>query len=144
MKNNIRRPVKTEGLNSKELETWINQNGERKAAIKCQILIALCNGSRMTDVCEIFNVTRETVRVWRNAVVSKGIKGLIKYSSLGRKTQLTTSLKKKLKKIIAKPPHSIGFKNPRWSGKVFASYLEKEHNIKISIRTAQVWIKLKF
>lgn len=137
-----RRPVKTEGLNPNELEVWINQHGSRKAAIKCQLLIALCNGSSMTDVCKMFNVTRESVRGWRNLVVSKGPNELVSHSFQGRESQLTPSLKKQLKKIMANPPHRIGYKNPRWSGKLLVSYLEKEHNVVISIRTAQLWMKL--
>ena len=137
-----RRPVKTEGLNSGELEAWIKQDGDRKAAIMCQILIALCNGNSMTEVCKMFNVTRESVRRWRNIVVSKGPNGLVAHSFHGRKSQLTPSLKKQLKKIMAKPPHRIGYKKPRWSGKLLVSYLEKEHNIVISIRTAQLWMKM--
>ena len=137
-----RRPVKIEGLNPKELEAWINQHGSRKAAIKCQLLIALCNGSSMTDVCKMFNVTRESVRGWRNLVVSKGPNGLVSHSFRGRTSQLTPALKKHLKKIMANPPHRIGYKKPRWSGKLLVSYLEKEHNVVISIRTAQLWMKL--
>ena len=103
-----RRPVKIEGLNPKELEAWINQHGSRKAAIKCQLLIALCNGSSMTDVCKMFNVTRESVRGWRNLAVSKGPNGLVSHSFRGRTSQLTPALKKQLKKIMANPPHRIG------------------------------------
>jgi len=137
-----RRPVKTEGLNPSELEAWIKQDGGRKAAIKCQILIALCNGNSMTEVCKMFNVTRESVRRWRNLVVSKGPNGLVSHSFQGRESQLTPSLKKQLKKIMAKPPHRIGYKKPRWSGKLLVSYLENEHNVSISIRTAQLWMKM--
>jgi len=66
-----RRPVKTEGLDPSELERWIKEDSNRKAAIKCQILIALCNGNSMTDVCEMFNVTRESVRIWRNIIIKR-------------------------------------------------------------------------
>lgn len=137
-----RRSVKIEGLNPSELEAWIKQDGNRKAAIKCQILIALCNDNSMTEVCKMFNVTRESVRGWRNIVLSKGPHGLVSHSFPGRKSQLTPSLKKQLKKVIANPPHRIGYKKPRWSGKLLVSYLESEHNVVISIRTAQLWIKM--
>ncbi len=137
-----RRPVKVEGLNPGELEAWIKQDGSRKAAIKCQILIALCNGNSMTEVCKMFNVTRESVRGWRNLVLSKGPNGLVLHSFRGRKSQLTPALKKQLKKIMAKPPHRIGYKKPRWSGELLVSYLESEYNVVISIRTAQLWMKL--
>ena len=137
-----RRPVKIEGLNPDELEAWINQDIGRKAAIKCQLLIALCNGNSMTEVCKVFNVTRESVRRWRNLVLSKGPNGLVPHSFPGRKPKLTPSLKKQLKKIMAHPPHRIGYKKPRWSGELLVSYLEKEHDVVISIRTAQVWMKM--
>jgi len=142
MKVIARRPVKIDGLNSDELEAWIKQDDNRKAAVKCQILIALCNGNSMTEVCKMFNVTRESVRIWRNIVLSKGYQGLVAHSFTGRKSQLIPSLKKQLKKIISKPPHRIGYKNPRWTGKILVSYLQKEHNIDIAIRTAQLWIKM--
>ena len=137
-----RRPVKIEELNPGELEAWIKRDGSRKAAIKCQILISLCNGNSMTEVCRMFNVTRESVRGWRNIVLSKGPHGLVPHSFPGRKSQLTPALKKQLKKIITNPPHRIGYKKPRWSGKLLVSYLENEHNVVISVRTAQLWIKM--
>lgn len=136
-----RRPVKTDGLDPDVLDAWIRHNNDRQAAIKCKILIALCNGNSMTEVCKMFNVTREGVRRWRNLVVSKGPQELVKHCYKGRRSKLTSSLTKELKKILAKPPHRIGFKNPKWNGKLLVSYLQKEHNIKISIRTAQLWIK---
>ena len=90
----------------------------------------------------MFNVTRESVRGWRNIVLSKGPHGLVSHSFSGRKSQLTPSLKKQLKKIMANPPYRIGYKKPRWSGKLLVSYLESEHNVVISIRMAQLWIKM--
>lgn len=137
-----RRPVKTDGLDPNALEVWIRQDNNRQAAIKCKILIALCNGNSMTEVCKMFNVTREGVRRWRNLVVSKGPQELVKHCYKGRKSKLSPSLAKELKRILAKPPHRIGYKNPKWNGKLLVSYLQKEHNIKISIRTAQLWIKM--
>lgn len=136
-----RRPVKTDGLDPTALEAWIKQDNNREAAIKCKILIALCNGNSMAEVCKMFNVTREGVRSWRNIVVSKGPNELVKHCYKGRRSKLTTSLAKEMKKILAKPPHKIGYKNPKWNGKLLVEYVQKEHNIKISIRTAQLWIK---
>jgi len=141
MKTISRKTVKIDKLNANELEAWIRQDDNRKAALKCQILIALCNGNSMTDTCAMFNVTRESVRVWRNIVVSQGPQGLLKHSTTGRKTKLTQALKKKLIKIISLPPHKIGYAKPRWDGKLLVEYLQKEYNIVIAIRTAQLWIK---
>jgi len=141
MKVTARRPVKIDGLDPAVLEAWIKQDDTRQAAIKCKILIALCKGNSMAEVCKMFNVTREGVRTWRNLVVSKGPQELVGHCYKGRRSRLTPSLDKLLRKIMAKPPHMIGYKNPKWNGKLLTSYLQKEHNIQISIRTAQLWIK---
>ena len=141
MKTNSRKTAKIDKLNANELEAWIRQDDNRKAALKCQILIALCNGHSMTEVCQMFNVTRESVRVWRNIVVKKGPQGLVSHSFTGRKSQLTPAMKKQLKKVMTLPPYRIGYKSPRWNGKLLVLYLEKEHKVVISIRTAQLWIK---
>lgn len=95
----------------------------------------------MAEVCKMFNVTREGVRKWRNLVASKGPQELVKHCCKGRRSKLTPSPAKQLRKIMAEPPHMIGYKNPKWTGKLLASYLQKEHNIEISIRTAQLWLK---
>lgn len=141
MRTITRRPVKTDGLDPTTLEAWIKQDNNKQAAIKCKILIALCNGNSMAEVCKMFNVTREGVRRWRNLVVSKGPQELVIHCYKGRRSKLTPSLAKQLKKILAKPPYRIGYKYPKWNGKLLVSYLQKEHSIKISIRTAQLWIK---
>ena len=135
------KPVKLDGINAEELKVWVNQENDRKAAIKCQLLISLYNGISMAQVCETFNVTRETVRLWRNTVSEGGPQGLVDKSYSGRKSQLTSAITRKLKSTLSRPPYKIGYKKPRWTGKLMVEYLGNEHGIEISERTAQLWIK---
>lgn len=123
------------------MEAWIKQDDNRKAAIKCKIIIVLCDGISMTGLCRMFNITREGTRTWRNLVVSKGHQGLVEHGRKGRESRLTPSLRKLLKKIISDSSNEIWCKNPKWNGNLPVQYLQKEHNVGISIRTARSWIK---
>ena len=68
MKRKKGRPVIISGINPDKLEKWIKQDKERWAAIKCQVLISLTKDISVTDVCHVLNVTRESLRIWRNII----------------------------------------------------------------------------
>lgn len=136
-----RKPI-IKGIYAQELEKWIQDDEKKNAAIKCQVLIALAHENSVADVCKIFNVTRESIRVWRNIVQKKGPMGLVSQSKKGRKSNLSGELKRDIKKVIAKPPYEVGYKTSKWTGKVLCQYLENKHGVKISIRTAQLWMKI--
>jgi len=141
MKTRAGRKANTKGINAEELKKWIADDEKKVATIKCQALISLSLGNSMTDVCRVFNVTRESIRIWRNIIQEKGPEGLISQSKRGRKSNLSAELKRDLKKVLAKPPHAIGYKASKWSGKVLCLYLEDQYGLKITNRTAQLWMK---
>lgn len=141
MKARAGRKPKTKGINVEELNNWIADDEKKIAAIKCQALLSLSLGNSVADVCKVFNVTRESIRVWRNIIQEKGPEGLISQSKRGRKSHLSAELKRDLKKVLAKPPYAIGYKASKWSGKVLCLYLKEQYGVKIAKRTAQLWMK---
>lgn len=141
MKAKIGRKPNTEGINVGELKKWTADDEKKIAAIKCQALISLSLGNSVTEACRVFNVTRESIRIWRNIIQEKGPEGLISQSKRGRKSNLSVELKRDLKKVLAKPPHAIGYKANKWSGKVLCLYLKDQYGLKITNRTAQLWMK---
>ncbi|MFO7844168.1 MAG: helix-turn-helix domain-containing protein [Bacteroidales bacterium] len=141
MKAKAGRKPNTSGINAEKLKKWIGDDEKKIAAIKCQALISLSSGNSVADVCKVFNVTRESIRIWRNIIQEKGPEGLISQSKRGRKSNLSAELKRDLKKVLAKPPYAIGYKASKWSGKVLCLYLEDQYGLKITNRTAQLWMK---
>lgn len=141
MKARAGRKPNTKGINAEKLKEWTADDKKKIAAIKCQALISLSLGNSVADVCRVFNVTRESIRIWRNIIQEKGPDGLISQSKRGRKSNLSAELKRDLKKVLAKPPYAIGYKASKWSGKVFCLYLEDQYGLKITNRTAQLWMK---
>jgi len=145
MKNKKNRPgkqVDISGINSQELICWIRQNKERWHGIKCQALIALCNGASVTEVCKVLNVTRESVRLWRISLQKGGLQGLVVSNKKGKRSALTEKIKKDLYEILNTEPQKLGYDYNKWTGKLICRYLKENWNIDIAIRTAQNWKKL--
>jgi len=135
-----RKPI-TEGLESRELEEWIKVNDKNRALIKCQALFSLSKGVKVSEICNVLNITRESIRVWRNQFQKDGIDALIMSKKRkGRNTQFTNELKSSLIKNLGKPPGNFGYDQKIWDGKLVVEYLKKEWNITVSVRTAQNWI----
>jgi len=139
-KNKLGKPVDISGINPQELKSWIKQDETRWAAIKCQSLIALSNGVSVTQVCNVLNVTRESLRVWRNHLKREGPQGLIAKKRKGRKSCLTIEIEANLKKVILKTPAEFGYDEKYWNGKLIRLYLKKKWGIEIALRTVQNWL----
>ena len=75
MKAKAGRKPNTKGINVEELKKWTTDDEKKIAAIKCQVLISLARGNSVADVCRVFNVTRESIRIWRNIIQEKGRNG---------------------------------------------------------------------
>ena len=129
-KYKLGKPVDISGIDPQELKNWIKQDGTRWAAIKCQSLIALSNGASVKEVCNVLDVTRESLRVWRNNLKSEGPQALVAQKGKGRKSCLTTEVGDDLKKTILKDPIEFGYDEKYWNGKLIRSYLKKNGKLK--------------
>ncbi|MBI4646410.1 MAG: helix-turn-helix domain-containing protein [Bacteroidia bacterium] len=140
MKTKKGRFVNITGINPKELSKWIHQDKSRWASIKCQALIALTNGVSVTEVCNVLNVTRESIRLWRERLKKEGPEGFIAHKNKGRKSYLTEEIKNDLQNVVLMPPKKLEYNEKYWDGRIVCQYLKKKWNIKISVRTAQNWL----
>ncbi len=103
---------------------------------------ALSNGASVKEVCNVLNVTRESLRVWRNRLKSEGTQGLIAQKRKGKKSHLTIEVEDDLKNVILKSPVEFGYNynEKYWNGKLIRSYLKKKWGIEIALRTVQNWL----
>jgi transposase len=133
------RPVDLSGINIQELHDWVNTNKMARKILICQAIIALHQGAKMTEVCNVMDVTREGVRLWKNQLRLKGLKGL-RQGKVGKRSKLNQQRKNTLKKIIKKPPVAQGYKNKKWTGLLLQDFAKKAWDLDISLRTAQLWL----
>ncbi len=118
------RPVDLSGINIQELHDWVNTNKMARKILICQAIIALHQEAKMTEVCNVMDVTREGVRLWKNQLRLKGLKGL-RQGKVGKRSKLNQQRKNTLKKIIKKPPVAQGYKNKKWTGLLLQDFAKK-------------------
>lgn len=140
MKKTRGKPVDISAINVVELEQWIREDADRLNAIKCQALIALTKEVSVTAVCQVLNVTRETLSQWRKRLSSEGIAGLKTKPGKGRKGNLTPEITEDLKQQVLKPPKELGYKQAIWDGKLVCKYVKDNYSKAIGVRTAQNWL----
>jgi transposase len=136
------RPVDLSGINIKEIDDWLNKNKLARKILICQGITALSRGAKMTEVCNVLDITREGVRLWKNQLRKQGLKGMLRQGKVGKRSKLNQQKKNKLKKIIKKSPASQGYtnKNKKWTGLLIQDYVRKQWGYNISLRTAQLWL----
>lgn len=138
-KKNAGRPVDLSGINIQELYDWLNTNKLTRKILICQSIIALHQGAKMEEVCNVMNITREGVRLWKNQLRQQGLKGL-RRGKVGKRSKLNQQLRSKIKKILKRPPSAQGYENKKWTGLIMQDYIKKKWDIDISLRTAQLWL----
>ena len=141
-RNNSGRKPDIKDIDIQELKDWLKNNKTFRKLIICQSIISLSEGAKMTEVCNVFNVTRESVRKWKNQLRKDGLQGLLKEKKVGKRSKLNNSKREHLKRVINKFPKDQGYADSdKWTGKLIKEYVKNKWNINITIRTAQLWLK---
>ncbi len=135
------RKVELSGIDIEEITNWFNSNTHAKGIVKCQAIISLYNGNSMQDVCTVLGVTRETVRKWKDKLRQGGVVNLLSVKKAGKRSKINTEKKRKLKAIIKQKPVKYGYTEKKWTGIILKDFLEKNWDIKIGVRAAQIWLK---
>ena len=141
MKNKAGRPVDLTDIEISEIYNYIENNKQYKLFLKCQSIISLCNGNSMQDVCKVLGITRETIRKWKDLLRSGGVNQLLSEGKVGKRAKISKTELGEIKRLIKKNPTKYGYENNKWTGSILVNYLQKNWNIKIGIRTAQLWLK---
>jgi len=141
MTKKVGRKAKTESIDIKGLQEWIEKDINRVSGIKCQALISLKNNVSVNDICKVLGVTRESIRLWRKTVGAEGPEGFIKHPRPGRNSGLTQEIAELLTNALSSPPGDCGHRQAVWDGKLVCKFLFEKKGIIISVRTAQYWLK---
>ncbi|MDP2750418.1 MAG: helix-turn-helix domain-containing protein [Nanoarchaeota archaeon] len=135
------RPIDLSRININEINEWLNSYNSVRGIIRCQAIISLHNGNSMQSVCTVLDVTRETIRTWKEKLRKGGITALLKEKKLGKRSKINIEKQKKLKVIIKQRPAKYGYDEKRWTGKILKDFMLKNWNINIGIRAAQLWLR---
>jgi len=141
MKYTSGRPVDLSGINIPEILNYVENSKQHRNFIKCQSIYSLHNGNSMQGVCKVLGVTRETVRKWKDLLRKGGLAELLNEKKVGKRARIEGAELLELKKLVKQKPTKYGYEGKRWTGSILVDYLQKQWDIKIGIRTAQLWLK---
>jgi transposase len=133
------RKVDLSNINVVEIEKWMQANKHANSIIKCQSILALNRNVKMQEVCNVMGVTREAVRLWKEQLRSGGLTELLKKGKVGKRSKLTETKLRELRKITRQPPSDYGLDGQKWTGILVKAYVSRNWKIEVSIRTAHQW-----
>ena len=139
-KTKLGRPVDISGINIDEIEEWMHLNKMTRKVIICQSILSLNEGVSMNEVCNVLGVTRESIRLWREQLRQEGLTGLLKEKKVGKRSKLKEDNQRELKSMVRRSPRKQGYKTGKWTGLLVQDLALKKWEIKISLRTAQLWL----
>lgn len=141
MNKKVGKKVDLKGISGDDIEAWVKTQFGYKVFLKCHALISLSRGTPMNIVCDIFNITRESVRRWKGEYRKKGVKGLAESNKKGKSPSIDNNKRSRLMKIVASPPIKHGYEQKKWTGLLLKNFVHDKWNVYITVRTAQVWLK---
>jgi len=96
-------------------------------------ILAIGNGILYSVIATTLNVSKESIRLWRNAFLLKGVQGLNAKKPSGRPPKLTKSQKKELDKIITEGPGNAGFPGACWRSPMIQHLIYERFGVQYSV-----------
>ena len=133
------RKVDLSNINVVDIENWMKSSKRAGSILKCQSILALSKNAKMQEVCNVMGVTREAIRLWKEQLRKGGLSELLKKGKVGKRSKLTESKLKGLKKALKQEPDNYGLEGEKWTGILVKTYVLENWKMDISIRTAYQW-----
>ena len=105
--------------------------------IRIAVLLLIVAGWKSSNAAELFGLTRWTVVKWIQRANRDGPDAVLDRARMGRPSQFTKGMMKKLENVLANSPRKVGIPRTHWNGNVLVTYLKKAYNIEIHVRHAQ-------
>jgi len=89
-------------------------NGNIRMAKRIMAVIGVADGTLYSIIAATLNISEESIRLWVNAFLLKGVHGLKSKKPPGKPSKLTKTQRKELDKLITKGPEKAGFPGACW------------------------------
>ena len=102
-------------------------------AKRIMAVLAIGDGVLYSVISATLNVCEESIRLWRNAFLLKGVQGLKAKKLSGKPSKLTKSQKKELDKIITEGPGKAGFPGACWRSPMIQHLIYERFGVQYSV-----------
>lgn len=115
----------------------VTHNHKLRFLHRLHCVFLLGRGFSCYQVAEWFDEHPRTVERWAHYFQKFGIEGLRDEQKTGRPTKLRDDQLKQLQNDILKAPCELGYHQNAWDGKLLQTYLERSHDVELSVRQCQ-------
>jgi transposase len=120
----------------KKLEKVLYQaenKGDLHTGKRIMAILAVLDGVPYTEIASILKVSQESIRLWVNAFLLKGVGGLKSTKPPGKPSRLTKTQRKELDKIITEGPAKASFPGACWCSPMIQSLIYKRFGVFYSV-----------
>lgn len=96
-------------------------------------VLAVSDGIRYSTIATNLKVTEESIRLWINTLLFKGLQGLKSRNSSGRPPKLTKTQRKELAKLITEGPTHAGFPGACWRSPLIQWLIFERFGVQYSV-----------
>jgi transposase len=112
-----------------KIEKQARDAGDLRTIKRIMAITAVIKGFLYSMIATIIKVSKESVRIWFNLFMQKGINSLNVKKPGGRKPNLTKSQRKELKQIIINGPSEAGFPGGCWRSPMIQDLIFRKYGV---------------
>lgn len=118
----------------KALQKILEQEGlPKKYRQRIQIMLLADEGKTQSQICQLVNCSRMTVRHWI-LVAKSGEAHNWNSSPLGRPKIVDEQYRERLKELMSHSPKDFGYSFRRWTAQWLSKHLAKELGVEVGVR----------
>jgi transposase len=117
------------------------QAGDIAKAKRLMSLLLLHAGHVLADIASLLGVSKEAIRLWINAYLVRGVRGLTAGKSPGRPSKLTKNQRKELAILIEAGPEASNFPGGCWRAPMIQHLIHKKFGVFYNVRYVSELLK---
>lgn len=122
------------------LASMVREIRGARVGVKIAALLLSVEGQRPGWICEVLDISRQSLNVWIHQINEHGLEALKPKSRPGRPARLTGRIRKQVEADLEKSPLESGLNRAQWDGPTFARHLSQQFDVKLTVRQAQRWM----
>lgn len=107
--------------------------GDLRKAKRIMAMLAVADGTLYSVIATTLKVSEESIRLWVNAFLLKGVKSFNYKKSPGKPSKLTKTQRKQLDKLISQGPQKSGFPGACWRSPMIQWLIYEKFGVEYSV-----------
>ena len=108
-------------------------NADLRTAKRIMAVLAVTDGALYSVIATTLKVSEESIRLWVNAFLLKGVKSFIYKKPPGKPSKLTKTQRKQLDQLISQGPQKSGFPGACWRSPMIQWLIYEKFGVEYSV-----------